>query len=93
MVYWPNINFVITSALILITFFVLSPFIYTFWNDSLRPLVPNTAYANKLIIAGDLLFKYWMVLGYLIPGLVIGWGFAEAARTGTQEQGQGYSEG
>jgi uncharacterized membrane protein len=93
MVYWPNINFVITSALILITFFVLSPFIYAIWNDTLKPLVPNTAYAVKLIFAGDLLFRYWMVLGYLIPGLVIGWGFAEAARIGTQEQGQTSYEG
>ena len=93
MVYWPNIQFVIVSALIMITFFALSPFIYAIWHDTLRPMVPNTAYSQKLLIAGDNLFKFWMVLGFMIPGIIIGWGFAEAARTGTQEQGAQYTEG
>lgn len=74
-------------------FFVLSPFIYSFWYDNLRPMVPNTTYAVKLLFAGDMLFRYWQILGYLIPGIIIAWGFADAARTGTQEENQSYSEG
>lgn len=92
LVYWPTIQYIIASALIMVTFFVLSPFVYSFWYDNARPLVPNTAYSQKLLFAGDLLFNYWMVFGYFVPGIIIAWGFAAAARTGTQEQNVGYGE-
>lgn len=92
MVFWPTIQYILVSGLILITFFLLSPFVYSFWYDQLRPMVPNTAYAQKLLFAGDLLFNYWMLFGYLVPGIIIAWGFAAAARTGTQEQNIGYEE-
>lgn len=91
MVFWPNIQYVIFAGLIFIMFFILTPFVYTFWFDQFKPMVPNTVYANHYLLpAGDLLFRYWQIFGYLIPGIVIGWGFASAARSGTQEQSQGY---
>ena len=94
MVFWPNIEYVIAAGLAFVMIFILTPFVYTFWFDEMRPMVPNTAYSNRYLLpAGDLLFKYWEILGFLVPAIIIGWGFASAARTGTQEQSQGYYEG
>lgn len=67
---------------------------YSVWYDNLRDMVfTGNEFGQRMQTAGDVLFKNFMILGYLIPAIIIAWGFAEAARTGTQETQTFYDEG
>lgn len=86
MVYWPTIQYIYTAGIIFVLFFILSPILYSVWYDNFRSMVnTSNSFGQRMQAAGDVLFKNFMILGYLIPGIIIGWGFAAAARTGTQE--------
>lgn len=91
MVYWPTIQYVITAGIIFILFFILSPILYSVWFDNFRDMIfVGSPFGERMRTVGDILFGNFMILGYLIPAILIGWGFAEAARTGTQQEQQGY---
>lgn len=95
MVYWPTIQYLEAAAITFILLLILGPIVYGFWFVSgVRDMVnTSTSFGKKLQFAGDMFFRMFQVLGYLIPGIIIGWGFAAAARTGTQEQQLPYDEG
>lgn len=85
MVYSDVLYYFYAAAIIFITVFVTAPIVYTVWFDSLRDTIPSTSYGNMLKAAGDLFFQSYQILGYLVVGIIIAWGFSVAARKGTQE--------
>lgn len=82
--------FIIAAAIVFIIIFVTGPVLYTVWFDNLRNDIPNTTYGNRLASIGDLYFSEYQILGFLVPGIIIAWGFAAAASRGAQTDVQEY---
>ena len=80
MVYPSIIRFIFAAALIFLTLFFTAPIVYTIWFDNLRSTIPTTTYGNTMIAAGDGFFSSYKILIFVIPVLIIIWGFADAAR-------------
>lgn len=66
--------------------FFIAPIEYSFWYNTLRPMVIPNSYSVNLLFAGDTIATEFNILMYLIAGIIIAWGFAVAARKGTSEQ-------
>ena len=82
MVYAQVLNFVLVAAVIFVSINILTPFLYDVWYNNLSTGVTNTT----LKTAGNNLFTTWTILGYIIPGIIIAYGFATAARQGSRDQ-------
>lgn len=93
MVYIEVLLFVAAAAIVFITMYVMTPFLYTIWHGSgmLSDQVRNSTEVSQTTLrhAGDNLYNAWKVMNYLVPGVIIAWGFATAVRSGTQEQSDG----
>jgi len=93
MVYIEVLTFVAAAAIVFITMYVMTPFLYTIWHGSgmLSDQVKNSTQVSQtqLRVAGDNLYNAWKIMNYVVPGIIIAWGFATAARAGTQEQVDG----
>jgi len=85
MVYSGVLTYLFAAGIIFLTIFVTAPMVYTIWFDNLRLSMPDTPYGNSLKGTGDLFFSSYKILGYLVVGVVIAYGFAVAARKGVQE--------
>jgi hypothetical protein len=85
MVYPEILYFVVASGMIIITTILLTPVLYTFWNDDIRPQINQTNdFGKRMVFVGDLMFTEFQILGFLTAGIVMAWGIASAARKGTQ---------
>lgn len=93
MVYIEVLTFVAAAAIVFITMYVMTPFLYTIWHGSgmLSDQVTNSTQVSQTQLrkAGDNLYNAWKIMNYVVPGIIIAWGFSTAARTGTQEQDVG----
>lgn len=67
---------VITFAVI----FAMSPIVYSIWYDNLRDM--NSGILQD---AGDTFFDNYRILSFIVPGLIIVWGFVVAVRKRAQE--------
>jgi hypothetical protein len=85
MVYADILYFIFVAALTFISIFITAPIVYTFWFDNLKPMLPATAYGHTMGVAGDLFFSVYQILGYVVPAIIIAWGFANSARKGTSQ--------
>lgn len=94
MVYANILQFILVAAVVFIIINVMTPFLYNVWYNNLTPQVKNSTElsATKMVNAGNNLFITWQIMGYLVPGIIIAYGFATAARTGTREQ-EAFDEG
>lgn len=94
MVYIEVLTFVAAAAIVFIVMYFMTPFLYTIWHGSgmLSDQVKNSSQLSQstLRTAGDNLYNAWKIMNYVVPGIIIAWGFATAARTGTQQTEGGY---
>ena len=77
-------RFVAAAVITFLVIFAMSPIIYTIWYDNLREMNSGT-----LRDAGDTFFSNWLILAFVVPGLIIMWGFVVAVRKRVEEQSVG----
>lgn len=87
MVYSEVLNWVLAAAIVFIVINIMTPFMYTVWHSNLIPQLKNSTNSNVTTMtnAGNNLFQSWQILGYLVPGILICYGFAQAVYKGTRE--------
>lgn len=79
------IRYIVATATTFAVIFVMSPIIYNIWHLNLRNTIPNTAYGLQLMTVGDTFFENFRILAFIVPGLIIVWGFVVAQRKRVQE--------
>lgn len=92
MVYIQILTWMAVAAVVFITMNLLTPFLYTIWNTNLQPNLHDSAQSSKsaMTTAGNNLFFAWTVMGYIIPGIIVFYGVADATRTGIRDTGEVY---
>ena len=68
-------RFVAAAVITFLVIFAMSPVVYSIWFDNLRAMNSGT-----LRDAGDTFFSNYLILSFLVPGLIILWGFVVAVR-------------
>ena len=81
MVYVEALVFILAIGIVFAVIFFLTPFLYEIWHDNLRPKVTDPTLQS----AGDNFFNSWLIMAYVVPGVLIAWYFATAARKRTRE--------
>lgn len=74
--------FVLAAIVIFVTIQLMSPFLYELWFDNFRNMVPSGSWAET---AGDRVFASWQIMSFIVPGILIMWGFMLANRKRVQE--------
>lgn len=91
MVYNDILYFILATSLIIIGTILMTPIVYSFWYDDLRPMVNgSTQFGKTMLFVGDLLNSEFQILGYVTAALTMAWGVSIAARRGAQEQSTGF---
>lgn len=73
-------RFVVAAVITFAVIFAMSPVVYSIWYDNLRDMNSGTLQA-----AGDTFFSNYQILAFIVPGLIIVWGFVVAVRKRAQE--------
>ena len=73
-------RFVVAGVITFAVIFAMTPVVYSIWYDNLREMNSGT-----LQEAGDTFFSNYMVLAFVVPGLIIVWGFVVAVRKRVEE--------
>ena len=73
-------RFVVAGVITFAVIFAMSPVVYSIWFDNLRDYNTGTLRA-----AGDTFFSNYQMLSFIVPGLIIVWGFVVAVRKRAQE--------
>lgn len=86
MVYAEVLQWILAAAIVFIVINVMTPFLYTTWHSELTPQLKNSTNSNVTTMtnAGNNLFNSWTIMGYLVPGILIAYGFAQAVYKGTR---------
>lgn len=77
-------RFVAAAVITFLTIFAMSPIVYSIWYGNLRSMNAGTLQA-----AGDTFFSNFLILSFVVPGLIILWGFVVAVRKRVEEQSIG----
>lgn len=77
------LRYVLAAVITFAVIFVTAPIAYTIWYGSLRSMNSGT-----LLNAGDLFFANFQIMSFVVPGIIIMWGFLVAVRKRAQEQEQ-----
>ena len=80
-------RFVVAAVITFLIIFAMSPIVYSIWFNNLRDMNSGTLQA-----AGDTLFANYEILAFMVPGLIIIWGFVVAVRKRAQDQVYGASD-
>ncbi len=73
-------RFIVAAVVTFAVIFAISPVVYSIWYDNLREMNSGT-----LQEAGDTFFSNYMILAFVVPGLIIVWGFVVAVRKRVEE--------
>ena len=93
MVYGDILYFIVAFALIVLGTVLMTPIVYSFWYDTIRPMVNGTtSFGKTMLFVGDLLNQEFQILGYAVAIITLGWGVAISVRTGVQEQDVGQQD-
>jgi len=68
------VRFILAAGLVFFVINIFAPVIYSVWYDDLRDGVTNP----RLQAAGDTFFGNFIIMSYVVPGLIIAWGFLVA---------------
>jgi len=68
------VRFILAAGLVFLVINIFAPLIYDVWYINLRDGVTNIRLQN----AGDTFFGNFLILSYVVPGLIIAWGFLVA---------------
>lgn len=75
------LRYILAAAITFAVIFVTAPIAYTVWYGSLRSMNTGT-----LLSAGDLFFSNLQIMSFVVPGIIIMWGFLVATRKRVQEE-------
>lgn len=73
-------RFVVAAVITFAVIFAMTPVVYSIWYDNLRDMNSGTLQA-----AGDTFFSNYQILAFIVPGLIIVWGFVVAVRKRVEE--------
>lgn len=73
-------RFIVAAVVTFAVIFAMSPVVYSIWYDNLRDMNSGTLQA-----AGDTFFSNYQILAFIVPGLIIVWGFVVAVRKRVEE--------
>lgn len=73
-------RFVAAAVITFLVILAMTPIVYNIWFNNLRDMNEGTLQA-----AGDTFFANFQILSFLVPGLIIVWGFVVAVRKRAQD--------
>jgi hypothetical protein len=76
------IKFVTAAAITMVAINIFSPIVYRMWFQELRPTVTQ----DRLLDAGDVFFSNFLILSWVVLGLIIMWGIVVAQRKRVQQR-------
>lgn len=74
-------RYILAAGITFAVIFVTAPIAYTIWYGSLRAMNSGT-----LQNAGDLFFSNFQIMSFVVPGIIIMWGFLVATRKRVNEE-------
>lgn len=74
-------RYILAAGITFAVIFVTAPIAYTIWYGSLRSMNSGT-----LLTAGDLFFANFQIMSFVVPGIIIMWGFLTATRKRVSEE-------
>lgn len=78
------IPFVVAAGITFVAINVMTPFLYDLWFNNLSTTFEDTSLKQ----AGDNIFGMWQIMSFVVPGLIIIWGFAVAHNKNVREEQQ-----
>lgn len=75
------LRYILAAAITFAVIFVTAPIAYTIWYGSLRSMNSGSLQAS-----GDLFFSNFQIMSFVVPGIIIMWGFLVATRKRVQEE-------
>lgn len=81
MVYLTILNTVVAAGTCFIILNFMTPFLYELWYNNLDDEVTD----SSLVTSGNNAFSSWQIMGYIIPGIIMAYGFSTAARERTRD--------
>lgn len=79
--FWFVLRLVLAAGTIFVILNVTTPIVYSVWYDNLRA---GVTFSN-LQTTGDIFFGNFLIMSYVVPGIIIIWGFITAQRKRIQE--------
>lgn len=76
------IRFIVAAAITMVAINIFSPIIYRMWFEDLRPTVTQA----RLLDAGDVFFSNFLILSWVVLGVIIMWGIVVAQRKRVQQR-------
>ena len=77
-------RFVVAAVITFAVIFAMAPTAYMIWFDNLRDM--NTGpVGDRMQAVGDTFFSNFQILSFVVPGLIIVWGFVVAVRKRVEE--------
>jgi hypothetical protein len=76
------IRFITAAAITMVAINIFSPMIYRMWFEELRPTVTQ----ERLLAAGDVFFGNFLILSWVVLGIIIMWGLVVAQRKRVQSR-------
>jgi hypothetical protein len=80
------VRFIVAAGVTFIVINVMAPIIYDVWYGNLRDSITDTAYGLRLAGIGDIFFGNFLIMSFVVPGIIIIWGFVVAQRKRVVEQ-------
>lgn len=80
MAFLTTILMVLAAGIVMVTVFIMTPFLYDIWYNNLRDQASST-----YVGAGDSAFRSFMIMCYVVPGIIIIYGIAFASRKSVNE--------
>ena len=78
------IPFVVAAGITFVAINIMTPFLYDLWFNNLALSVAQ----DDLRASGDRIFGMWQIMSFIVPGLIIIWGFAVAHNKTVREEEQ-----
>ena len=76
------IPFVVAAGISFVAINIMTPFLYDLWFNHLAPTFAD----GVLKTAGNNMFGMWQIMSFIVPGLIIIWGFAVAHNKTVREE-------
>lgn len=75
------LRLVLAAASVFVVLNITTPIVYSVWYDNLRA---GVTFSN-LQAVGDIYFGNFLIMSYVVPGIILIWGFIIAQRKRVQQ--------
>lgn len=77
------LNTILTAGITFVVINFMTPFLYDMWYGNLSDQVTD----SSLVTSGNNAFSAFQIMAYVVPGIIILFGFAQAFRKVPNESG------